>query len=768
MRTSDSFPFYASLGQPWLDGRVDHTEVAAPADAATISSEWVLAVEPCGDPGTETLRLAAADLRRVLDRAFGVQVSICEGGCRPKEIRLRVAQPGALAEAAPEAHCLRVAENHILVEGNTAVGTMQGVFHLEELMRENGGPFVRAGVFQRSPLFERRIHRSAVSPFYYEEAAGYADTPYRLRTLYGYDIVLPPYNEEEGLPVYYADHVLLGLARSGCNGIWLRGILRLYSATSLYPAGAAYAERALPRIRELCRRAGFYGIRVYIYLNEPMGFADDDPFWQQHPDLRGSPTALDNLRCLCTSQPEVLEFCHEGMRDLFSRVPELAGAILITASEFPTHCWSHTPAVTPQDKAHLVAEGRLCPRCAQRDPRQVVAEVITHLDQGMKEGNPEAQLLAWNWAWRLWEPSPHATILAGLPRDVIVLGDWERDVPARSLDREYINREYSLKLIGPSDGFRGIVHYQSARGVPTYAKLQLGTTHENPTVPYLPVLPAIGHKYRRLHELGVAGIMSCWNFGNMPSIALEAANAFSWAPQEDTVEAVLARVAARYVGRAAAPTLVQAWQLMHESMERAYPGTIPFLYQSPLSRGPAFPWTLARLDRPFPPSWLAVPDAHADDMVHWLDIFGAEGVVRSMQSLDEDWSRAVCLLEQALPLTHGSGKRELRREIGVASACIIQFRTTANTVEFLIARRSYLAASEAQERDRWRECLVEVAQRERDNAAAALPLVDADPRLGFHGEAYGYLYNRPLIERKIKELDQILSSLRPSANLESY
>ncbi|MDA0745959.1 MAG: hypothetical protein O2954_05530 [bacterium] len=34
--------------------------------------------------------------------------------------------------------------------------------------------------------------------------------------------------------------------------------------------------------------------------------------------------------------------------------------------------------------------------------------------------------------------------------------------------------------------------------------------------------------------------------------------------------------------------------------------------------------------------------------------------------------------------------------------------------------------------------------------------MDADSRLGYHGEAYEYLFSRPLIEKKIADLDEIL------------
>ncbi len=415
-----------------------------------------------------------------------------------------------------------------------------------------------------------------------------------------------------------------------------------------------------------------------------------------------------------------------------------------------------------QDKERLIAEEYLCPRCADRDPRDIVTEVITAINEGVKGARPGAELIAWNWSWNIYEPDPQPTLLAKLPADVIVMGDFERGLATRALDMAYTNEEYSLRLVGPSPRFQGVHTHQRSRQMPTYARIQIGTTHENGSVPYLPILPAIGEKYRALTGLGVAGTMTCWNFGNMISIATEAANAFSWSPQEDSVEETLQRVAARHVGAAAAPILVEAWGIMRDAMATAFPGTNAFMYYGPLTRGPAFPLTLERLDRPFPPSWLFVNDAHADDMTRWLSIFGPEHVQRCLRHLDAEWSKALARLEAARGLTRGSGTAALEREAGVARMCQIQIRSTLHIIEFLQARAACEAATTPAERHRYLSTLRDVIQWERENALAALPLVDADARLGFHGEAYGYLFNRPLIEAKIAELDHLLASALPA------
>jgi len=731
-------------------------------DDVSVDASWSVHAPDRMAPGVE---VALSDLRAFLEAGFEIQVHASGKGHGEKQICLSVVGDHWSGSKTEGAFRIRIEQMSVQVEAATGIGVLHGVFHLEDLMRERGAPILRPDVIEREPVFQRRIHRSTLSPFHVEEAAGYAGAPYERRTFFGNPIIYEAYGEEDaGLGGYYADHILLGLARHGFNGIWIRGSLRKLTKTKLFPSNHGYPDKALPAIQDLCRRASQYGIGVYLYFNEPMGVPDRDPFFQVHPEARGSRVRhYQEVRCLCTSDPDVLEYLEEGMAYLYSHVPELAGSILISASEYPSHCWCHVRPGAEGGLEGFVREGLLCERCADRDPRDIVAEVIGALHKGMKKGKTDCELIAWNWSWNLYEPDPQPELLSRLPNDVIVMGDFERGMPTRALDMEYKNEEYSLKLIGPSDRFEGVRKRQRENGMPTFAKLQMGTTHENGTVPYLPVLQSIGKKHRVLSELGVAGIMTCWNFGNMVCVATEAANAFSWTPQYESVDYVLEHVAARHVGREIAPILVGAWQMMFDGLVEAFPGTNPLTYYSPMTRGPAFPWTFDRVNKIFPPSWLTVPDARADDMKNWLSVFGPDGVRRCMARLDTCWSEAISLMEEALVRAHGSGKIALELEIGVAKMCVIQFRSTGGIVDFLTARDGYLDGSEKRIKLAYLDRLEAAVREERENAIEALPLVDADPRLGFHAEGHTYLFNRELIEEKIRQLDEMLETRIPEA-----
>lgn len=742
MRLVDQFPFYAELSGPVHTRRL-RNEAELPASGEVVIDESWAVVADSDEPPLST---AEQDLTSFLEIAMGVKLAAVATG---PVIRLRV--NGALS-GGPEDHCIEVASDHVEVTGASPAGVLRSVFFIEDIMRRRRAPFLPRGSLTRTALFERRIHRSCMSPFLVEELTGQTGPPMDIEG-FGRPIDYSGWQHTDAGPdAFYHDNILARLAHHGANGIWLRGALCRYAKVSSFAEFGERADEVAAQLNRLCDRAARYGIRVYVYFNEPLGFPAKHEFWQRHPDCKGSYCAGFDRYCMCTSVQAVKDFLREGMAWLFSRVPSLGGVILITASEFPTHCYCHVPTVSGIDKARLVEQGILCARCAEREPQEIIGEIITLIRDGIRSVSAEADVIAWNWSWAAYEEDPQTGILDRLPQDVIVMGDFERGIMSSACGFEYLSDEYSLKIVGPSDRFRKMAEFLKARGRKVYAKLQIGTTHELASVPYLPVMQRIAAKYAALKPAGVEGMMTCWNFGNMPSLATELAGTMCWAPQPQPDEAV-AQIATMHFGAAAAHQVVEGWRLLSEAIED-FPGSIPVLYNYPGNRGPAFPFVLERIGRGFPASWLLERDIDADDPSGWAVPFGAEHALKCLRSLCEKWEKGVAALEAAVPLAAGADRAELEREVGVARMCLIQFRSAANVTDFLLTRNRWYETSDVGEKETLKRRMLEIIEDERENCEAALPLVDADSRLGFHGEAYGYMYNRELIEKKLARLEE--------------
>ncbi len=749
MTIFDTIPFAKELLSPTYAESFRRAGATAGPNDVALDAGWALAAEG-DDP---VVRTAADHLAAFVTQSVGGAL-----GSAGKPVRLRV---DPAAGESPEAHVLRVGPDAVEVAGAGPAGVLQGVFRLEALMKERGGPFLPVGEERRAPLFRHRIHRSFLSPFYVEEMTGYDGPPLDARWL-SPGMAYPGYAEEDAGPdMFYHDNLLMRLAQHGFNGVWVRGALSLFAKTKPFPEFGRDSERILTNLRGLCERAARWGISVFLYMQEPMGMRAEDPFWQAHPNVLGSPSPYKPMMHLCTSTPEVKEYLREGTRAVFEKVPNLAGVMLITASEFPSHCYSHLrrPA-DPDELAKEVAAGKLCPRCAPRTPQQVIGEIVTLILEGARAAQPKAEVISWNWSWAHYEPDPQSGVMECLPPDAIVMGDYERGEPAEACGFPYTNDEYSIKVVGPSQRFRGVAAYQKERGRPVYAKIQIGTTHENPNIPYLPVPQKIARKYQTLAETGVSGMMTCWNFGNMPSLGTEVAGEFSFGPQPCCPNSGLRRIALRHFGPAAAEDVVKAWEILTQAHED-FPSSIPVMYNGPISRAQVMPLPFDKIDHKFPNSWLLDKEVEGD-LLTWATPFGPEKVLECYRSEVAKSAGALALFDQALAKTEGDDRRRLAREAGVARFHIAQTVSSANLVDFILTRNAFLEATDAGEKSALLDKMEAICLDETGNLRASIPLLEADGRLGWHGEAYGYMIAPDLVRTKLAGIEEILGRRIPA------
>ena len=176
----------------------------------------------------------------------------------------------------------------------------------------------------------------------------------------------------------YPEGLLARLSRLGVNGVWLHVVLRQIAPGSLFPEeSGADADTRLANLKALVERAARYGIRVYLYLNEPRAMPES--FFAGREGIRGG--SEGDSFALCTSVPAVREWLTGALRRVFSAAPGLGGVFTITASENFTNCWSHGRA----------AAG--CPRCSVRTYAEVIAEVNAAIARGVREGSPDARVI---------------------------------------------------------------------------------------------------------------------------------------------------------------------------------------------------------------------------------------------------------------------------------------------------------------------------------------------------------------------------------------
>ncbi|MHB9130879.1 MAG: glycoside hydrolase family 20 zincin-like fold domain-containing protein [Armatimonadota bacterium] len=673
-------------------------DMPSPVDAVRLDARWVITCAPAHHRYAE-------DLRACLSAGYGLTLGT---GAGSPTIILSIDPT-----LSPQAHRITVTPTQIEIAGGDEAGVMYGVHRLEERLLRHEIPAVELGTETRTPLMPTRIYRSFAAPYYVDEWATGED--------------------------YYPDDYLDRLAHHGFNGIWVHATLRECARSPLFPTYGEQAETHLTYLQRLISRAAQYHIRVYLYMTEPLGMAEDDPLWEHYPHLRGAQSLLDRSYALCTTMPEVREHIRESTAWLARRLPGLGGIIQISASEHHHHCWSHVDPRQSLNEWHKPPTCG-CPRCAQRLPQEVVSEVITLVHEGLRAGAPTAEHIVWNWSWAMYEEDPQRGIIERLPHDVMVMGDFERGLPVDVAGAQYINEEYSLALIGPSRRYQGLAQVCRELGVRHVGRIQVPVTHETSTIPYWAVYTKLAEKCRRLVEGNAGGTMACWNFGNFLGLGTELLNQLSWSSSL-TADAHLREMAERHFGVALAPLAMQAWERFSAAAD-AYPNGMPFLYNGPLSRGPALPFFPEPTGQPMAPSYMLSP--LGDQIADCLPPFTLEALVEQLRKLYAAWQEGVALYAQLHAGIDERRRSTITSEYACAGIFGCQVRSSANFLEFIHLRDAGTPIAHPH--------MQEIVRDELDNCRQALVFARMDMRIGFHGEAQAYLLTPQMIEDKIAQL----------------
>ena len=111
-------------------------------------------------------------------------------------------------------------------------------------------------------------------------------------------------DSEEFLP----DDQLMAYRDLGINGIWMQGMLSSLTEFKFDPSISLGYEKRIERVRALTERLDKFGIKLYLYLNEPrcMPLA----FFDAHPEIKGHVNGED--ACLCTSVEAVKDYFDEN------------------------------------------------------------------------------------------------------------------------------------------------------------------------------------------------------------------------------------------------------------------------------------------------------------------------------------------------------------------------------------------------------------------------------------------------------------------------
>lgn len=507
----------------------------------------------------------------------------------------------------------------------------------------------------------------------------------------------------------YPDAMLASLSDKGVTGLWMQGIISKLAYNPFSP-DANYKLR-LENLKKLCAKCAKYGIKIFLYLNEP----------------RALPTATageygghkeNGFSALCLGKKQVKDYLVSAVKELCESVPTLGGIITITMSENLTHCASH-------GKTN-------CPVCDGVPPQKLAAEVNNLIAEGARLAGGKVKVIANLWGWSRFCGWTDAMIREGVDMldksiEVMLVSEYGKSIEKGGVESEVI--DYSISNAGPSAASKEILSYAAARGMKIWAKIQMNTSWECSAVPSLPVYGLIAEHLDNLKKCGVNDFMLSWTLGGYPSDGLLLATEYYGA---DGVE--LDRFYREVYGECAAE--VKAASDLLSAAFKEFPFSLSVLYFAPHTMGGGEFWTHEIIENA-----ATMVGFSYDDTEKYTVPFGEDVYIGQMEKLVAGFENG---LEKMRLI--GGKSREL---VNFTEGAYLQFRSALNHVLFTAEKKKGFP-------DKLKA--VKIIDEEVTAVRALYRLQGRDARIGFEASNQ-YYYNENTLLLKLVNLQNLRRKL---------
>lgn len=518
------------------------------------------------------------------------------------------------------------------------------------------------------------------------------------------------------------ENLLAQYASMGIRGVWMHAILYLLNPI---PGAEEYSvghEKRMANLKRIVNTCAKYGIKVYLYLNEPRCMPMD--FYEKKPQWAGFEVPPLHTRTVCTTRtPEPLQWLEGTMKKLFGEAKGLGGVFCITMSENPTNC-------------HYSVRHEQCPSCKNVLPEKIIADVITAMERGMHAADPEAKMIAYDWAWRRsLEDQDNlefkSRVLDLLPRSVYVcsVSEWGTVTHIGGVEQYLV--DYSISQVGPSPETLGTWEHARKIGTPITAKVQINNSWELSAVPYIPVPYLIEEHLNNLKKAGVSGLMLSWTLGGFPGGNLELLKA---SPEE---------IAAAKYHPELADKVCRAWKQFSDAF-RQFPFNVSVIYTAPMNYGPM---NLLHL-KPTGCEATMVGFPY-DDLERWRGPYPEEIFENQFKIVTEGWKQGLETLAAAAALVKENERADFAELQTVADASYCHLRSTYLQIRFVRARNHGYDKA----------VMAECVRGEIELALKLYDIVRRDSRIGFEASNH-YYYTLNDLREKVVSCARILNELK--------
>ncbi len=487
---------------------------------------------------------------------------------------------------------------------------------------------------------------------------------------------------------------------------------------------------------DLIDRAAKFGLDVYIYsylLSE------------RHPDA-----------------PDAKEYYESTYGNLIRSCPGAKGIVFVGEScEFPSHDEHTTGKLRLDPTVDRTKDKRPSPGWW---PCYDYPEWLELLKPILRQINPDLDIVFWTYNWG-WAPEEdRLALIRSLPTDISLQATFEM---FENIEKDGIVTrcvDYTTSFEGPGVYFRSEAQAAHERGIPLYSMTNTaGVSWDMGVIPYQPIPFQWAKRYEAVRKAqrdwGLVGLMESHHYGWWPSFVNELAKWAYWAP-ETTTEEMAARIAVRDFGPEGGPLAVEAWRHWSE----AWPFYVPTNEDQygPFRVGPSYPLLFQEEREQFPDA----PYAHFGNRIltthynpHKPEDLPTE--IGLLEKFAAHWEQGLAKLEQAVAVTPERQQPEAQRMLGLGRFIRRYVQTTIHTKRWWLLKRDLLAATDAAAADALIAQMRELGEAEIANAAGAIPLVDADSRLGWE-PSMEYMCDRAHLEWKIGQMRRVLDEELPA------
>ncbi len=640
---------------------------------------------------------AARDLQDYLLTSMNISLPIRHRNA-PRSIVLTVK-----ALAKKRSYNFEVTRDRITISGHDPAGTAQGVYYFEDLCNLREAPFLVPVAVKREPLFSPRMTHSGW------DLDQFPDSHLNLIAHYGFDSIL------------------------------------------VFVKGPDRTKFGVLDFNDLIRRAAKFGLDVYFYsyLNS-----------FKHPD-----------------DADAEDFFDKNFGRIFQHAPGAKGLILVGEStQFPSKDpASHGGVADASNKANEgIADARSAPGWW---PCSDYPQWLNAVKKAVRRYAPEADIVFWTYNWGRAPEAARIKLIEALPPDVSLEVTFEMFEQIKYPNHMAIVPDYTITFPGPGHYFTSEAAAASRRHLPLYTMANTaGTTWDLGVSPYIPTPQQWFKRFAALHDAQkkwqLSGLMESHHNGWYPSPVSECAKWSFWSPDTDMNE-ILARIAQRDFGPEAAPLAVAAWQLWSDAINTYTPGFDD--QNGPLRIGCAYPLVFHPCLYPHTEQHMKFPVT--PNSIQGLNlvcpfynpeqIYGQTACGRRvhediifMSQAEQKWGQGVELMRQALAKVPESKLEIAGKLAGIGEYFHHALRTLVHVKKWWVLNKKLEIETDFDAAGRLMDEMTALAMAEAENVRGAIPLAEADSRLGWE-PTMDYMAGPWHLEWKLRQLDNLMKNTLP-------